>query len=178
MKYPSRDGRRDAYLLKSSDGEKPPAKGLVRIDKSPNYCDEEKQKRIPGTTERLCNRTSTEADGCKFLCCGRGYNTHEIVKRWDCNCKFHWCCYVKCRKCKDRIEEFRCKWNCCPMITVQTCVHRVEDYSYIWVILVCAAGYGMIFEDIIFAPFGIVCPVWSLGRIPKFPFINAQLNEK
>ncbi|XP_078369911.1 protein Wnt-7b-like isoform X2 [Oculina patagonica] len=109
VKYPSRDGKRDAYLIKSTDGEKPPPKDLVHFDKSPNYCDEDKLRRLPGTMERQCNRTSTDTDGCDFLCCGRGYNTHEIVRRWDCNCKFHWCCYVKCRKCKERMEEFRCK---------------------------------------------------------------------
>lgn len=110
VKYPSRDGKRDAYLLKSGDGEKPSPKDLVYIDKQvPNYCDEHKLKRIPGTVERKCNKTSSGSDGCKFLCCGRGYDTHEIVRRWDCNCKFHWCCYVKCKKCKERTEEFRCK---------------------------------------------------------------------
>ncbi|KAB0396625.1 hypothetical protein E2I00_020155, partial [Balaenoptera physalus] len=53
---------------------------------------------------RLCNRTSPGADGCDTMCCGRGYNTHQYTKVWQCNCKFHWCCFVKCNTCSERTE--------------------------------------------------------------------------
>jgi len=109
-KVSSRYGKRDAYLtLTSGEYEKPSQRDLVYMDSSPNYCDRNEKKRIPGTIDRECNRTSSGEDGCKLMCCGRGYNTHEIVRRWQCNCKFHWCCYVKCKKCKERMEVFRCK---------------------------------------------------------------------
>lgn len=110
-KIPSRYGRRDAFLTLNTNGyQKPSPKTLVHVDYSPNYCERSAGKRITGTVDRECNKTSTEEGGCELLCCGRGYNTHEIVHKWKCNCKFHWCCYVKCKNCKERREVFRCKW--------------------------------------------------------------------
>lgn len=109
-KIPSRYGRRDAFLTLNTNGyQKPSTKTLVHVDYSPNYCERSAGKRITGTVDRECNKTSTEEGGCELLCCGRGYNTHEIVHKWKCNCKFHWCCYVKCKNCKERREVFRCK---------------------------------------------------------------------
>ncbi|PSN51810.1 Protein Wnt-16 [Blattella germanica] len=52
------------------------AKGeLIHIHKSPNYCVQDPQKGIPGTSGRVCNKTSHGPDSCDLLCCGRGYNT-------------------------------------------------------------------------------------------------------
>lgn len=48
-------------------------------------------------------------DGCDLLCCGRGYNTHQINRTWQCRCKFQWCCHVQCDVCHERIEEYTCK---------------------------------------------------------------------
>lgn len=95
-----------------SDNYKKPAQGeLAYMDYSPNYCERNVQKRIPGTMERVCNKTSNGEDSCELLCCGRGYNTHEFVRKYRCHCKFHWCCSVKCKKCKERLEVFKCKWE-------------------------------------------------------------------
>ena len=82
---------------------------LVYIEKSPNYCEEDVATGSVGTQGRLCNRTSPGADGCDTMCCGRGYNTHQYTKVWQCNCKFHWCCFVKCNTCSERTEVFTCK---------------------------------------------------------------------
>lgn len=76
--------------------QKPMETDLVYIEKSPNYCEEDASTGSVGTQGRLCNRTSPNADGCDMMCCGRGYNTHQYTKVWQCNCKFHWCCFVKC----------------------------------------------------------------------------------
>lgn len=62
-----------------------------------------------GTNGRKCNKTSSGLDGCSILCCGRGYNTKKIVIRERCNCKFEWCCNVKCSTCTKVIEEYTCK---------------------------------------------------------------------
>jgi wingless-type MMTV integration site family protein 7 len=43
------------------------------------------------------------------MCCGRGYNTHQYTKTFQCNCKFHWCCHVNCQRCQERTEEYTCK---------------------------------------------------------------------
>lgn len=48
---------------------------LVHIHKSPNYCVQNPAEDIPGTSGRVCNKTSHGPDSCDLLCCGRGYNT-------------------------------------------------------------------------------------------------------
>eukprot|EP00071_Canis_lupus_P049323 XP_022282880.1 protein Wnt-16 [Canis lupus familiaris] len=73
---------------------------LLYVNKSPNYCVEDKKLGIPGTRGRECNRTSQGAGGCNLLCCGRGYNTHVVRHVERCECKFIWCCYVRCRRCE------------------------------------------------------------------------------
>lgn len=82
---------------------------LVHIKKSPNYCVEDKKLGIHGTRGRQCNRTSPAADGCNLLCCGRGYNTHVVRHVERCDCKFIWCCYVRCRRCETMTDVHTCK---------------------------------------------------------------------
>ncbi|XP_036184743.1 protein Wnt-16 [Myotis yumanensis] len=82
---------------------------LLYIHKSPNYCVEDKKIGIPGTQGRECNRTSEGAGGCNLLCCGRGYNTHVVRHVERCECKFIWCCYVRCRRCESMTDVHTCK---------------------------------------------------------------------
>nr|UTS77842.1 Wnt7 [Nilaparvata lugens] len=82
---------------------------LVYLHASPNYCDSNPAVGSLGTVGRSCNRTSTGTDGCDLLCCGRGYNTHQYTRTWQCNCKFHWCCYVRCETCSEKSEQYTCK---------------------------------------------------------------------
>ncbi|XP_061429957.1 protein Wnt-7b-like isoform X1 [Lethenteron reissneri] len=96
-------------VKKSRSYRKPLDTELVFIERSPNYCEEDPATGSAGTRGRLCNRTSPHADGCDLLCCGRGYNTHQYTRAWQCNCKFHWCCYVRCSTCSERTEEYTCK---------------------------------------------------------------------
>ncbi|CAL1289142.1 unnamed protein product [Larinioides sclopetarius] len=88
---------------------KPRPRDLVYLDKSPNYCEADPLKGSPGTSGRHCNRTSKGTDGCDLMCCGRGYNTHQYERTAQCNCKFHWCCYVDCQLCTERTEIYSCK---------------------------------------------------------------------
>ncbi|XP_070561162.1 protein Wnt-4-like [Ptychodera flava] len=82
---------------------------LVYLDGSPDFCEYDPKTGSLGTIGRECNKTSKAIDGCDLMCCGRGFDTRtvEIVER--CSCKFHWCCYVRCKKCKRTVELHTCK---------------------------------------------------------------------
>ncbi|XP_063239109.1 protein Wnt-7b [Bacillus rossius redtenbacheri] len=82
---------------------------LVYLQESPNYCEPDLERGSLGTHGRRCNRTSPGLEGCNLLCCGRGYNTHQFTRVWQCRCKFHWCCYVNCDTCREDAEEYTCK---------------------------------------------------------------------
>ncbi|PWA27034.1 hypothetical protein CCH79_00018007 [Gambusia affinis] len=103
--------RQPSFLrLKQARGyQKPTDTDLVYLERSPNYCEEDKITGSTGTRGRLCNGTSTHTDGCNVMCCGRGYDTHHYTRVWQCNCKFHWCCFVKCNTCREKSEVFTCK---------------------------------------------------------------------
>lgn len=83
---------------------------LVYLDPSPDFC--EYDPRTPGmlgTVGRQCNRTSKAIDGCELMCCGRGFQTQEVEVVDRCSCKFHWCCYVKCKQCRKMVEMHTCR---------------------------------------------------------------------
>ncbi|XP_010863960.1 protein Wnt-16 [Esox lucius] len=82
---------------------------LIFLNKSPNYCLEDRRWGVVGTRGRRCNRTSVGPNGCNLLCCGRGYNTHVVRNVERCECKFVWCCYVRCRKCESMNDMHTCK---------------------------------------------------------------------
>ncbi|XP_070978277.1 protein Wnt-7b-like [Oncorhynchus clarkii lewisi] len=103
--------RQPSFLrLKESRGyQKPTDTDLVYLERSPNYCEEDTATGSTGTRGRLCNHTSPHTDGCNLMCCGRSHNTHQYTRVWQCNCKFQWCCFVKCNTCSERSEVFTCK---------------------------------------------------------------------
>ncbi|NP_001161494.1 wingless-type MMTV integration site family, member 5 precursor [Saccoglossus kowalevskii] len=104
-----RRNRRGEIKLVDSRFNNPTAFDLVYLDPSPDYCIYDPSTGSLGTVGRLCNKTSMGMDGCNLMCCGRGYNTfqQEVVER--CHCKFHWCCYVKCKRCKKIVDMHICK---------------------------------------------------------------------
>lgn len=79
---------------------KPKRRDLVYIDDSPDYCSMDSRMGVPGTRNRVCNSTSVGTDNCNLLCCGRGYQTVVDDFEEDCECKFIWCCEIKCKKCR------------------------------------------------------------------------------
>lgn len=105
--------RQPSFLrLKQSHGYiKPTDTDLVYLERSPNYCEEDALTGSTGTRGRLCNYTSPHLDGCSLMCCGRGHDTHHYTRVWQCNCKFQWCCFVKCNTCSEKTEVFTCKWE-------------------------------------------------------------------
>ncbi|ESN90156.1 hypothetical protein HELRODRAFT_116548 [Helobdella robusta] len=48
-------------------------------------------------------------EGCKLMCCGRGFNKRRIIVQEQCHCKFHWCCTVRCQTCLVEKDETFCK---------------------------------------------------------------------
>ncbi|KAF6217032.1 hypothetical protein GE061_001385 [Apolygus lucorum] len=81
---------------------------LVYLEDSPDYCEKNETLGILGTHGRICNRGSPGLDGCKLLCCGRGYQTRVREVEEKCRCRFVWCCNVLCEKCRFKKEEHIC----------------------------------------------------------------------
>ncbi|KAB7506031.1 Protein Wnt-4 [Armadillidium nasatum] len=88
---------------------RPTETDLVYLSKSPEYCERDLKHGSLGTVGRRCNKGSHSLDGCDLLCCGRGYTSHWVKVKERCNCKFHWCCYVKCSVCTRNEEVHICK---------------------------------------------------------------------
>lgn len=102
-------GRRGPKSNRRSSNRKPSSSSLVYAENSPDYCNPDPKYGIPGTYRRSCNKTSSGTDGCRHMCCGRGYNTVNRVDDVKCNCHFIWCCHVKCDWCKKEWVEHTCK---------------------------------------------------------------------
>lgn len=82
---------------------------LVYLDSSPDFCDHDFRNGVLGTSGRQCNKTSKAIDGCELLCCGRGFHTDDVEVVERCSCKFHWCCFVKCKQCHRVVEMHTCR---------------------------------------------------------------------
>ncbi|XP_034940734.1 protein Wnt-1-like [Chelonus insularis] len=104
-----RGDRRPARLKPARPDLKRPNKtDLVYLEDSPDYCERNLTLGIPGTRGRICNRTSLGLDGCRLLCCGRGYQTRVRDVTEKCKCRFVWCCRVQCELCRHTREEHVC----------------------------------------------------------------------
>ena len=88
---------------------RPSRDGLVYLEDSPDYCSTNSLTGSLGTSGRQCNRSSSNSGGCAVLCCGRGFNTIQVDEDYKCFCKFHWCCHVKCQKCRRTVDKHICK---------------------------------------------------------------------
>ena len=101
--------RKGKLELVNSRFNQPTLEDLVYVDPSPDYCLRNETTGSLGTQGRLCNKTSEGMDGCELMCCGRGYDQFKSVQVERCHCKFHWCCFVKCRKCTEVVDQHVCK---------------------------------------------------------------------
>ncbi|XP_037034558.1 protein Wnt-2 isoform X2 [Bradysia coprophila] len=101
--------KKSRSLAKPKKPQKPKRMEIVYLQPSPNYCEKDHSLGSLGTDGRYCNRTVNGVNGCDLLCCGRGYNTHQLNRTWQCRCNFQWCCNVQCDVCSSRIEEYTCK---------------------------------------------------------------------
>ncbi|XP_074645731.1 protein Wnt-5b-like [Tubulanus polymorphus] len=102
--------RRGTKLARTNSNFKKISKeDLVYLDQSPDYCEHNPDTGSLGTRGRRCNRTSQGLDGCNLMCCGRGYDTFKQKIEERCECKFHWCCVVKCKTCSYIQDVHTCK---------------------------------------------------------------------
>ena len=88
---------------------KPNKEDLMYLQQSPDYCGINTETGSLGTIGRECNKGSDGMDGCNLMCCGRGYNTFKKTLIERCNCKFVWCCHVKCKTCESVKDVHVCK---------------------------------------------------------------------
>ncbi|XP_047482117.1 protein Wnt-1-like [Penaeus chinensis] len=107
VRYVNRKKRKKLRPLRRGF-KKPSRRDLVYLEESPDYCNRNQTLGVLGTVGRLCNKTSWGMDGCKILCCGRGYQTMVKDVEEKCNCRFIWCCKVECERCRVRREEHYC----------------------------------------------------------------------
>ena len=103
--------KKGARVLRVKDkrSRQPSSGDLIFYEATPNFCDTNPAHGTPGTSGRVCNITSSAIDGCNLLCCGRGYNVQVVSETVKCNCRFFWCCHVKCATCRRTREIYTCK---------------------------------------------------------------------
>ncbi|KAM8852737.1 protein Wnt-8b isoform 1-T1 [Synchiropus picturatus] len=90
-------------------------KELVHLEDSPDYCLENRTLGLPGMEGRECvkkgkNLSKWEKRSCKRLCgqCGLAVEERTAETISSCNCKFHWCCAVKCEQCRKTVTKYFC----------------------------------------------------------------------
>jgi len=99
-----------ATLIPDNSGSVVPSQGdLVYVEGSPNHCGRNEQYGSKGTVGRECDRKHNSIKNCDIMCCNRGFRRKIVTYTEDCNCKFVWCCKLKCEKCTHVEERYYCK---------------------------------------------------------------------
>ena len=87
----------------------------VHLEYSPDYGLENRTRGMPGTKGRECLKkgkrlSKWEKRSCKRLCgeCGLAVEERKAEMVSSCNCKFHWCCAVKCEQCRKTVTKYFC----------------------------------------------------------------------
>lgn len=88
---------------------------LVYLSDSPDYCKKNQTHGSEGTLGRVCRvpyREGTRGSKghCNELCYSCGYTIKYQVRsrKVRCNCKFRWCCEVKCQTCYEEEDVLVC----------------------------------------------------------------------
>ncbi|KAK1159363.1 protein Wnt-8-like [Acipenser oxyrinchus oxyrinchus] len=91
---------------------------LIYFEESPDYCMKNVSLGLYGTEGREClqsarNLSQWERRSCRRLCheCGHKVEERRTEIVSSCNCKFHWCCTVKCEQCKQVVTKRFCNMN-------------------------------------------------------------------
>jgi len=88
---------------------------LVFLEDSPDYCTRNASLGHHGTEGREClqtgkNLSQWEKRSCRRLCteCGLRVEERRTEVVASCNCKFHWCCTVRCEQCRQLVAKHFC----------------------------------------------------------------------
>lgn len=88
---------------------------LIYMEDSPDYCTKNLSLGLHGTEGREClqsgkNLSQWEKRSCRRLCheCGLKVEERKIETVSSCNCKFHWCCTVRCETCTQTVTKYFC----------------------------------------------------------------------
>nr|XP_046263071.1 protein Wnt-8a-like [Scatophagus argus] len=88
---------------------------LIYLEDSPDYCVKNQSLEFQGTEGREClkgdkSTSQWERKSCRRLCyeCGLRVVEKRIEVVSSCNCKFHWCCTVKCDRCTQVVTKYYC----------------------------------------------------------------------
>ncbi|XP_036604685.1 protein Wnt-8a [Trichosurus vulpecula] len=88
---------------------------LIFLEESPDYCIRNSSLGIYGTEGREClqsgrNLSQWERRNCGRLCvdCGLGVEERRTEAVNSCNCKFQWCCTVRCDQCWQVVTKYYC----------------------------------------------------------------------
>lgn len=83
---------------------------LLYTDSSPNYCKRNMTFGAVGVTGRVCGGTKKNLDQCRKMCSSCGLKATDFNERIkaNCNCKFEWCCKVKCGTCRRSVVKTKC----------------------------------------------------------------------
>ncbi|XP_078267572.1 protein Wnt-8-like [Rhinoraja longicauda] len=92
-----------------------PRTELVYLEDSPDYCVRNASLGLQGTEGREClqnskNPSQWERRSCRRLCgeCALRPEERKTEIVSSCNCKFHWCCTVKCEQCRQIVTKYYC----------------------------------------------------------------------
>lgn len=116
---PTKDERRERKnrnSISSTPRLKVPRNQLIFMEPSPNYCSKNLTAGNPGTLNRECSRRKgkdipeSERKSCRTLCrsCGYKVKKRTTIVKSSCNCKFYWCCDVKCEECEYAVTTYHC----------------------------------------------------------------------
>lgn len=111
------------------------------------------------------------------MCCGRGYDTTRVTRVTQCECKFHWCCAVRCKECRNTVDVHTCKAPKKAEWLDQTWTYKYLTHPYTSNFLTqkhkifACTPYStfnlgllqLLFKDFESTPEGLRCPSWFLG---------------
>ena len=101
--------RKKKFRPKLPKHKKPTTSDLVYSQNArTDFCQRNLKLGSYGTQDRLCNATSRANDGCSVMCCDRDFETNHVTVTYDCNCRFEWCCHLRCQTCTKVVAESRC----------------------------------------------------------------------